>query len=396
MPSLVFVHGTGVRLQAFQATERRVREGLSQAFKGSGGAPPELIPCLWGNSVGAHLRPDAGKSVPGYKDTGGAQKHEPDLWDILGYDPLYEIRQLSLNDAVGAVDVDDYDNRVKALPGPAARLLLTQLEVSDAAFIRAAGLVRSDPAFEDAVAAADGEPQLNTLIGRAVTAAIMFRASAGAPARLDPIRRDELAKTLAQELGGEGLGLIAKVARSFVSLADFFGASDRLVEHRGQITDALLPVFSDVVLYQGRGDAVRSFIRGVIQQALDTPPVVVLAHSLGGIACVDLMAMDKELAEQVKALVTVGSQSPLLYEMHALHGIDPNKAIPDHFPAWINVYDLRDFLSFVGRDVFQKRKDGSIGIEDIEVNNRVSVMDAHSAYWNNPQLWQAVRNAYSR
>jgi hypothetical protein len=81
--------------------------------------------------------------------------------------------------------------------------------------------------------------------------------------------------------------------------------------------------------------------------------VGVFAHELGGIACVDLLAMRP--LPQVKGLVTVGSQAPYLHEIGALRGIRPGTTmLPPHFPRWLNVYDPYDFLSYVAEGVFDR------------------------------------------
>ena len=116
------------------------------------------------------------------------------------------------------------------------------------------------------------------------------------------------------------------------------------------------------------------------------PPVVLLGHSLGGIACVDLLV--EEPLEKVKLLVTVGSQSPLFYEMDALQSLRYGQPLPDHFPKkWLNIFDRRDFLSYIGAQVFP---DPLQRIEDIEVNNRRPFPQSHGAYWANDQTWKAI------
>ena len=72
---------------------------------------------------------------------------------------------------------------------------------------------------------------------------------------------------------------------------------------------AVLPL-GDIALYQAHGHKVRQFISGKIASA--TPPVVLLGHSLGGVACVDLLISER--FSSVSHLITVGSQAPLLYE----------------------------------------------------------------------------------
>jgi surfactin synthase thioesterase subunit len=75
---------------------------------------------------------------------------------------------------------------------------------------------------------------------------------------------------------------------------------------------------------------------------------VLLGHSLGGVACVDLL-IDPEEKErkQVKMLATVGSQAPYFYEINALSLLeyDEKTELPKYFPWWLNIYDRADFLS---------------------------------------------------
>ncbi|MEN8219415.1 MAG: hypothetical protein ABFS56_24285 [Pseudomonadota bacterium] len=108
------------------------------------------------------------------------------------------------------------------------------------------------------------------------------------------------------------------------------------------------------MFYQSSGKAIRQFIHDKIMEI--DGAVVLLAHSLGGIACAELLAeADKSLAEKVKLLVTVGSQTPYLYELDVLQSlrfedISPDERLPSHFPAWLNVYDQHDLLSYIGKD----------------------------------------------
>ena len=116
-------------------------------------------------------------------------------------------------------------------------------------------------------------------------------------------------------------------------------------------------------------------------------PVVLVAHSLGGIACVEML-IEQELPE-VKLFVTAGSQSPYFYEIGALRTL-PFKAnvtckLPAHFPKWVNFYDRRDFLSFVGRGVFGAK------VTDKEVNNGQPFPQSHSAYWSNDAVWKTIK-----
>lgn len=83
-------------------------------------------------------------------------------------------------------------------------------------------------------------------------------------------------------------------------------------------------------------------------------------------------------------LVTFGSQAPFLYEINALHSLQYGEPLPAHFPDWLNIYDLRDFLSYVGAGVFPKK------VQDVLVDNKQPFPRSHSSYWTNPATWRAV------
>jgi hypothetical protein len=150
---------------------------------------------------------------------------------------------------------------------------------------------------------------------------------------------------------------------------------------RGSVTDATSPLAGDILLYQCRGATIRQLIRAQIEEL--TPPIVLLGHSLGGIACVDLL-IEADLRERVSLLVTVGSQAPYFYELNALQKLEYGATLPHHVPRWINVYDLRDLLSFIGERVFHGQ------VRDVEVDSRQPFPESHSAYWTNPQTFSAI------
>jgi pimeloyl-ACP methyl ester carboxylesterase len=113
--------------------------------------------------------------------------------------------------------------------------------------------------------------------------------------------------------------------------------------------------------------------------------VVLLAHSLGGIACVDLLIA--AAPPRVKGLITVGSQAPFLHELGALPGLAPQGTLPHTFPVpWINVYDERDLLSFLAEPVFGER------VRDIRVDSRTPFPRSHSAYFRNEAVYAVVRS----
>jgi hypothetical protein len=204
------------------------------------------------------------------------------------------------------------------------------------------------------------------------------------PIQFDARLRDEVVQQLSDELAGAS-GQFMSVqdwvgVRQVVGLA-LAGSTFYVQRKRRSTADATYPGPGDVLFYMVRGEAIRHFIRDRILEA--TPPVVLLAHSLGGIASVDLLA--QEALPQVKLLVTVGSQASFLYEIDSLPSCRFGEPLPDNFPEkWLNIYDLRDFLSFVGEKIFPGR------VEDVKVDNRQPFPRSHSAYWTNPQTWKAI------
>jgi hypothetical protein len=89
-------------------------------------------------------------------------------------------------------------------------------------------------------------------------------------------------------------------------------------------------------------------------------------------------------ALDVKLLVTVGSQAPFLYEINALQSLPFGHALPSHFPRWLNIYDLRDFLSYKGSTIFPGK------VKDVKVDNKEPFHWSHSAYWTNDHVWNAI------
>jgi hypothetical protein len=397
MATVVFVHGTGVREPAYRGTLQRIEEEVHKIRS-------DLIiaPCLWGDSLGAKLYAK-GLSIPLYDSTLGPGAVEEDayevaLWRMLYQDPLYELRVLSL----GAMEAADFipgketpgeylDQKVcSMIPSPTLQATLTQAGIHQVFDEARQAIVDSAP-YRDALRKAPQElSPYRAAIARAIVATAMAQCEQQQqyPTILtDAALRNEVAKSLGSELGDADLSIGGWVAKQLFGLALKLGVMNHVQRRRGAITDATYPFAGDVLLYQARGGAIRDFIRDCILQA--EPPVVLLGHSLGGIACVDLLVMQS--LPQVVLLVTVGSQASFLYEINALHSLSYGEPLPLHFPQqWLNIYDLRDLLSYVGATLFDAR------VQDVLVDSRQPFPRAHSAYWDNPTTWKAIRQALNR
>lgn len=153
---------------------------------------------------------------------------------------------------------------------------------------------------------------------------------------------------------------------------------------RGLLTDTAINARSaDVLRYLARGALHRAFLNQVVQQ-LDGSRVVVLGHSLGGVISMDVLVENPPAS--VRALVTLGSQAPFLYELGALPSLNPQDPLPDRFPPWLNFYDRNDALSYAGRPVFGDR------VRDVEVRSGQPFPESHSAYFTNPDVWNAIED----
>jgi hypothetical protein len=195
---------------------------------------------------------------------------------------------------------------------------------------------------------------------------------------IDGGSRDEIVAALVSALGGTDRG-IAAVAFDLVMRA---GVSRIVDRRRAAWSEAATPAAGDVLHYLTRGAELRKFVADRVVEVKG--PVVILAHSLGGIAALELLI--ERSVPNVMQLVTVGSQAPLLYELNALPTLAYGEPLPDRVPDWRNVYDGRDLLAYAGSGVFAGR------VHDHAVNNRTPFPRAHSAYFakNNKRFYSLL------
>ncbi|OKJ83420.1 hypothetical protein AMK32_17420 [Streptomyces sp. CB01883] len=399
MTTVLFVHGTGVREPGFSETLERVQQGFRSLR-------PEIRinSCYWGGSAGSVLHSN-GISVPGYAtgrdlpaaravdERDGDLDADVEFWGLLYLDPLFELRLLASESAAPAELApgarppgEDISAAALTLTSDARlRGLLEEAGTGDdfaaavAAVLTAPDCRRflRDPAAQDPAA----------VLARAFLAeAVRRRTGQEGPApALDGTARDEAVVRITELLpGAAGPGthrgpVTRKVKRTAGRLALGL-ASAQAVKRRSALTDAAHPAAGDVLLYLSRGAAIREAIAEAVRTA--EPPVVLLAHSLGGIASLDLLVL--RALPEVALLVTVGSQAPFLYELGALPSLEHGSPLPAHVPRWLNVYDRRDLLSYLGAGVFPGR------VDDIAVDSRQPFPLSHSAYWSNPELYRVL------
>ena len=91
------------------------------------------------------------------------------------------------------------------------------------------------------------------------------------------------------------------------------------------------------------------------------------------------------MEDRVSHLITVASQAGFFYEVDGLVSLPFPQALPGHFPGrWLNIYDRSDFLSYRGEGAFPGR------CTDLEVASGQPFQQAHSAYWENPDVFRAI------
>jgi hypothetical protein len=381
--SVVFVHGTGVRKEGYEALLRLVRGRLMRVR-------PDLdvLPCLWGEEHGARLH-HGGASVPervtraGERNLSAEEADADAIWAVLDLDPLAELSALARSGA-GPRAYRPARRPLGERLADEVRTLADRHDVRAAA--EHAGLVADLPAGAEIVAAVlpalaiDNADAVTgpAVVARAVVAATLRGADgrAGGALCVDGVQRDALARAISGALGGSGdpRGGIARAGRPVATSGVWF-ASWWMRRDRGRLTDGAVPPFGDILRYQVAGDGVRACIARAVEAARDRGPVTLLAHSLGGVACVDWLAAAGNAGHGVDLLVTAGSQAPFLYELDALRSLRAHEPLPCHFPPWLNAYDVRDPLAYVGGEVFGDR------VRDREFRTGQPLLRAHSAYW---------------
>ncbi|WP_071190787.1 hypothetical protein [Trichormus sp. NMC-1] len=400
MTTVIFIHGISVRepvlSQTFTQIKGKLLEGLPNLT---------VVSCAWGDSLGARLNAD-GASIPLYDSTqNDNQATQPDeniiRWTQLYQDPLYELRLLSLKtpEKQGFTPRQEkpsekLDNKVQNFqPSDNLQAELQKCGIADI-FADACKNVVKSLAYKDGLKTISDNTltEYRDAIARAIIATsitICEENKIVAPILTDSTLRDDVIKSLSYEIIDSERGIGDWLQEQILKFAQSPLATYYLKRNRGFISDATYPIVGDVLLYQGRGQKIRDLIYKYIEKA--EPPVVLLAHSLGGIACVDLLVEqllnEEKVIKKVKLLITVGSQAPYFYEVNALQSLefnsDRDKRLPQSFPEWLNIYDLQDFLSYIGSNIFP-------GVQDIQVDNKQPFPQSHSAYWNNKATWKYI------
>lgn len=409
---IIFVHGTGVRQPAFAATFKTVQMNVAHFLP-----TVSVVPCYWGD-LGSNI--GKGLSVPLYdqsKSLGQDEKESdaPERWALLYDDPLIELRLL----ATKSISEDALGLGEASVPTMRDALSVLRAQIDAGAWpgelspsssaVLAIEAIEAFNEFDAAIDAgaclessgAQGLDPVRLLVARAVTAGwIVEEMRTGVPS-IPATVRDEVLRLAFEMLGGnseqtKGLvgDFIAALTKPLEALLQAIvidplwqGAAAGGRAYRHSIAQGATPGVGDILLYQARGERIRAFITGAIDAAskIDDEPVILLAHSLGGIACIDLLIATHQ--PNVKGVITVGSQAPFLYEIGALTQLEAPDELPSHMPPWLNIYDQDDMLSFKAVPIMK----GGNGISDREIRSHQPFPAAHSAYWSNPPVWEQIK-----
>ncbi len=379
MPTII-IHGIGNHDQAaFQAFFGDVRDQLLArlAERRMHAPPPEsFFPLFWGSwgpqrwYQGLALQAQAASddlSPEMLRLAGGVQAKSLDAPAAAPFDP-----------GLAALEI------VLSTPGPLHEVL-DDLGIGEAALLHA-------------VKQTNGQPERAALVVRRLLVRAQLAPGAGTSHGL---ARSE-GRAALQAL----LDLILEQPRaqakslSSVVAFPFLATVTALARHlRGSIMQAATSFVGDVMLYLARGAEVRAQLhRTVLEARAQFPdePLVLLAHSLGGIIAYEY-ATDGALADRppIDLLVTVGSQVALFAEYELLHAAG---AAHDHLVAsraaqlrsrWLNIYDPDDFLSFPIAGMFPAAADG-----DHSISAGKPFPASHTAYWGNPAVYAAIAEAF--
>lgn len=404
MPTILFVHGTGVRAEGYERTLASISSWVEKT--------PEMKPfqlgrCLWGESHGSRLI-EGGRTIPGYNQSNLDEAEREILlkWWLLCQDPGYQIDRLWEDRCQKLTQLDrtswlqKHESIANYHPSKETSRHLVECQSIDF-WADAFSAITSRRQWREAAPSKHGGtpnnfyPKFARCTAEAIVAELMLAGfNAGVPA-MNWDQRDALVESILDDLNARFQGVFdwIKSIASNVSLMAY-AAGDHLISGisprpalRKWVTSNSIDKFGDILYYQAHGQRIRDFIGRRIEAS--APPVIVLAHSLGGIASVELL-VQRDLSNCVKALITVGSQSPIFHEMNCLKTLErtlecPNPTLPAHFPPWLNIYDPNDYLSYAAAPVF-----GDTRVTDCKILSRQPRLMAHSTYLNHPEVWCAI------
>lgn len=404
MGSIIFVHGTGVREQTFTPSLAQLKQKLEALKKLHPSLSTwNLVGCPWGDSLGVKLHLQ-GKSLPDYQGAATKQQRDDVMdWWLLYQDPELELRVWEAVEKPPLLVAPGATPKWKAYhqkiidfkPSDDLAKLMTEADMLDEWQKARVELMKAGSAYDYAIQTISTEQDFQVIVRLIARSWLAFATSLtqAAGKAIPTIKlRDQIINEMVQQLSIPIAGLRTwvasaanKAAIAWHNSAEFVKANIGLtltytgVVSRDTLSDHSFQAAGDILFYQARGQKIREFIKATIAEA--EKPIVLLSHSLGGIACVELLIEEK--LSDVKGIITAGSQSPMFYEMDCLAKLEAGQPLPGYFPPWLNIYDLCDMLSYPAAGVFPQ-------VEDKKLNSGLPYLQAHGAYWAEPEVWQAI------
>jgi hypothetical protein len=379
MPTVVIVHGTGVREPGYEEMVAVVARRLHLERPGY-----SIERCPWYKEHG--VPPPPYQSLP-LKATfrAAGRVSVPDellAWQALYYDPLAELRDLS-NTAAGSGNPTGaamLAQEVRRVPLPES--LKSFFIGTRWKEVRAC--ILEDEITKKAIARGASRPDATRLaVARALVAELVRRGLERDEVLPDGEERDQWVDTLRQSMGTD-LNIGTR------GVPDMLKPAVRLVNSRllRPFGESQSPIAGDIILYQARGKGIRGYLAKAISNA--QPPVYVMAHSLGGVAAVDTLILEPTL--NIEALITFGSQAPFFFEINALVSLEKGQPLPQHFPQlWLNVCDPNDLLSFRAEPAFS----ADPRIRDEQLDSGQPPIAAHGSYLGSNSFWKLVWSVIS-
>lgn len=402
MTTIIFVHGTGGRREDYHADLETIQDNLSNIVVPKLGTNINLVECLWGEKEGVKP-PDTWTSIP-------LGKHEPrpqltdeqKFWAALEDNPVCELEAYKppRGKRISPSLCNGFKQSVEKVEHLQSNTLLDILRSTSISEYRFnsvyTGLLKSDEykAFSEKVS---NIQESHRIFSYALVASIVKSVSF----YITPEDRNSLAREITANLDNKlpsesadyglpdswmNLGL--NVGFNLV----IKGANYWLDRSRACTTksEKAYPKIGDILYYQSKGDKIRDFIEKTVSEVKDEN-IILLAHSLGGIACFEML-VETHIAN-IKKLITVGSQVSFLYELDVLRNLPREQKLPLHFPEWLNIYDSSDILSYICEQTFY----GSQSIvHDERVDNGEIFPNSHISYWKNSQVWESIAKHIAR
>jgi hypothetical protein len=390
MATLLFVHGTGEREP--KKTTTMIKKKLASLQL------RHLQSCYWGEACGVRLG-NQWESIPEKnrpkKETTHLFNDEEKLWRVLEGVPLFGLRELAKQQSENYNVEDDRNELKQSYEALNFDQLVSEeptiaiLTSKDLAYLKEAKDENQQEIYACIDRLSDDIEEYQFRIAQAIVADAIGK---GMVTNND--QRDQLVNRIKTALGGgEELGVINAIKG--VTLGVMSYAAGWLADgNRSTVYDFGIPGIGDILVYQTRGLAGRQYIYDTIANIQDD--VILLAHSLGGIACVDLLIEQQEnnaFLQKIKGLITVGSQAPFLYEINALSSLPyqhnpPKSPLPDNFPKWLNIFDEQDLLSFKAENVFNN----PVQIKDCPIRSKKFFPESHTHYFKEKsEAWRKIR-----